>query len=56
MLICSRRQGDEVVVGEDGRQGITLREAFMLEEEILDALGGAEVAVVGVAVHEVKVR
>ena len=55
MLICSRRQGDEVV-GEDGRQGITLREAFMLEEEILDALGGAEVAVVGVAVHEVKVR
>ena len=26
-------------------------EAFVLEEEILGALGGAEVAVVGIAVH-----
>ena len=30
-------------------------EAFVLEKGILGAIGGAEVAVVGVAVHEVKI-
>ena len=41
--------------GEDGGEGVALGEAFVLEEVGRGAVGGAEEALVCLAVHEVEV-